>query len=94
MKRLCLSLLLCLLGLGCASNGWHGESIPYPRATPFDSNEMARTYFLEGFRTGYRSVKNGVPVSQEMLTGPHERAQRLGFQAGVAEANRELAGEK
>lgn len=91
MKRLkeFLFVVLIVLGAGCASSGLQSENIPYPRSTPFDSNELARNAFMDGFRTGYRSevYKDGTIVDN--LPGPHRDARRLGFYAGAGEARRE-----
>ena len=82
--------LLCAL-LGCASDKkWEAEQIPYPRSTPFDASQFARTAYLEGFRLGYRAQMNRGTRMGETLAGPYGRARQLGFYAGSAEARREL----
>ena len=85
---------------GCATSGWQAEEIPYPRSTPFDSDEFARTAYLDGFRSGYRAELAGDPTMVDMFTGPYPRARRMGFLAGVSfargekSASAEESGEK
>jgi hypothetical protein len=89
------NLLFCLIlaaAAGCASTtGWQAENVPFPRATPFDSNELARTAYLDGFERGYRDELSGVHANIEMLTGNYSYAQRQGFYAGAAQARAEKA---
>ncbi|HVK59446.1 MAG TPA: hypothetical protein VM735_11745 [Candidatus Kapabacteria bacterium] len=80
------SLSACLIWMcACASNdGWQAD-VPVPSTTPFDSDQMARTAYLEGYRTGYRaqmSPSSGI----ELTSGPNLQARRLGFEAGAAQA--------
>lgn len=84
MRILLLSLgfLLCA---GCATNQY-SETVPYPRSTPFDADTARREAFLDGFRSGYRSVATGDFYSQEMLPSSFREARRLGFEAGRAQA--------
>jgi hypothetical protein len=79
-------LVSALLAAGCSSTGWKSENIPLPRSTPFDSNQLARQAFLDGFERGYRSEKMGGPSSVELITGPFAEARRQGFNAGVLRA--------
>jgi hypothetical protein len=83
-----------LLGVGCATGEWQAENIPAPRATPFDSNQLARNAYIEGFRQGYRAQSSGGPAAVEMLTGPFVEARRQGFYAGAAQARSESAPEE
>jgi hypothetical protein len=91
-----LRVILCagavFLGLGCASNGWQAEEAPVPATTPFDSNQMARNAYLEGFRSGYRAQSSG-STAVEMIGGPYLHAREMGFRAGAAAAQAEQGGE-
>src|ERR1051325_236746 len=73
------------LALGCASNEWKAHDIPLPRTTPFDSNEFARTAYLQGYRQGYEAQMYGT-TGVEMLTGPYLAARHQGFYVGAAQA--------
>ena len=84
-RSICLCALAALF-LGCASNQWRADDVPYPQTTPFDSNQFARTTYLDGFAQGYRSAMGGSPVNVDMLTGPYAGARRAGFYAGEAHA--------
>lgn len=80
----CVALLFA--SIGCASSGWQAEDVPLPRSTPFDSNQMARAAYLEGFRSGYRAQSSGSRHGLELVSGPYLHARRQGFQAGAAQA--------
>ena len=73
--------------LGCASNNqWQGDSAPFPTSTPFDSDQLARNAYLEGFRSGYRAQMAGTTLGVQLEGGPYLHARRLGFDAGAAHA--------
>ena len=74
--------LACMIG--CATGEWQGENVPLPRSTPFDSNQLARNAYLEGFREGYRAQNDRVTI--ETVDGPYIAARRQGFYAGAAQA--------
>ena len=94
MNRLIQSAFLAgaLLAAGCANDGWQAQNVPLPRATPFDSNEFARTAYLDGFSRGYNAEISGASGSPEMISGPYLQARRQGFHAGAAHARAEKAG--
>lgn len=71
---------------GCASSGWQSDDTPLPASTPFDSNQMARAAYLEGFRSGYRAQASGSAHGLELISGPYLHARQQGFQAGAAHA--------
>lgn len=79
---------------GCTSKGWQGSSVPLPRSTPYDSNQLARNAYLEGFRTGYRAQQSPGQHGMNLLSGPYVHAQQQGFQAGAAQARAEFQGEQ
>lgn len=90
LKNWLIVLMLALAAAGCTTTSeWQAEDIPYPRTTPFDSNEFARTAYLDGFRSGYRSVASGGSRSIDLLTEPNVEARRLGYYAGAAQARAE-----
>lgn len=91
MKKIHTKLFVCAfiasLFIGCASkSGWQGENTPVPRSTPFDSNQMQRAAYLEGFRSGYRAQTSGSTLGVVLENGPYLHERQLGFQAGVAHA--------
>src|SRR5687768_7047949 len=79
-------LLICFAWIGCASSGWQANDVPGPRSTPFDSHQLARNAYLEGYRSGYRAQISGQSMGIELAGGPYLYARRQGFQAGVAHA--------
>ena len=82
--------LAAVLLAGCASSGkWQSEKIPYPRSTPFDSDQFARTAYLDGFRTGYRAEAFGAAGTVDMLSEPYKEARRVGYYAGAGQAKAE-----
>ena len=78
--------------VGCASNGWQSESVPLPTTTPFDSDQLARNAYLEGYRIGYRAQQSPDQQGVQMLGGPYLYAQQQGFQVGAAQARSEGKG--
>ncbi|HEV8542916.1 MAG TPA: hypothetical protein VGR78_11035 [Verrucomicrobiae bacterium] len=92
LKNVLFCLILAVAAAGCASTtGWQAENVPFPRTTPFDSNEFARAAYLDGFERGYRDELSGVQANIEMLNGNYSYAQRQGFYAGAAQARAEKA---
>lgn len=83
------AILSLFFGGACATGEWQADNVPLPAATPYDSNQMVRTAYLEGFRHGYRAQKDGGPASVELVTGPYVRAREQGFYAGAACARAE-----
>lgn len=77
---------LSLLFVGCATGEWQASDVPLPTTTPYDSNQMVRAAFLDGFRHGYHAQKDGGPASVELVTGPYVHAREQGFYAGAAQA--------
>ena len=86
-KQISVVLILTFALLGCASNsGWQSGNTPLPKSTPFDSNQLERAAYLDGFRNGYRAQTSGASLGVELESGPYLHARQLGFQAGVAHA--------
>ena len=66
--------------------------MPLPRTTPFDSDQFARSAYLEGFRTGYRAQSSGRRGSVDVLSGPYLFAKQQGYYAGAGQAQAEGQG--
>jgi hypothetical protein len=78
---------------GCATGEWQASDVPLPTATPFDSNQMARGAYLDGFRQGYHAQRDGSAASVELLGGPYLQPRQQGFHAGAAQARSGMTGE-
>ena len=83
-------LALCLALAGCVSKNWQASDVPTPASTPFDSDQLARAAYLDGFRTGYRAQRSGNTLGVHLEGGPYLHARQLGFQAGAAHARAQL----
>jgi len=88
LKTILAALSLLFAG-ACATGEWQASDVPLPTSTPYDSNQMVRAAFLEGFRHGYRAQKDGGPPSVELVTGPYVHAREQGFYVGAAQARAE-----
>jgi hypothetical protein len=81
-----LTLSVLLMMCGCASQSQQANAIPMPTSTPFDSDQMARMAYLEGYRQGYRAVAAGTVGGFDMISGSYRFARELGWRAGASQA--------